>query len=282
MDIIKTKKKMQEWADSVRKEGASSGFVPTMGALHAGHSSLIKRARSENGRTVVSIFVNPTQFGPGEDFGSYPRPFDEDRRMCEKLGVDAVFCPETAEMYSGPGYTSVRVSSITSSMCGKMRPGHFEGVATVVAKLFNCVKPDKAYFGQKDYQQFRVIEALVRDLDLDIDLVMCPVVRDDDGLAVSSRNKYLDGSQRAAAPGIYRALLEGESMIKGGEKNGALAVKRIKESIKKSLPGCRIDYAGVFDALDLSPVKNIGADVVIAAAVYVGKARLIDNILVKL
>ncbi len=280
MKVFKDISEIRKRANAIRVERKSLGFVPTMGALHIAHTELIKTAEEENDFVIVSIFVNPTQFGPGEDYDSYPENFEKDKKLCENTGVDAVFYPEVSDMYPKSHSTTVKVSDITETMCGKYRPGHFEGVATVVAKLFNIINPHRVYLGQKDYQQYRVIERMVGDLNFDLKLVMCPTVREKDGLAVSSRNQYLSEAERGRASYIYRALKEGEELIKKGIKETRLINEKVKNIIKENIPECKIDYAGVYDAYTLKHVDIIKEDVVIATAVWVGKARLIDNIVV--
>ncbi len=250
-----------------------------MGALHKAHRSLMSRARAENDFLIVTIFVNPTQFGPGEDYSSYPHNFKEDKEICSRDNVDVIFVPDKDDIYLQGHATTVNVTGgLTDYMCAKYRPGHYSGVATIVAKLLNIIKPHRAYFGQKDYQQFRVIERMTVDLNMNTEIVMCPIVREQDGLAVSSRNRYLTKAQRRSAPYIYKGLKEAALRIKAGE---AVESKYIYEFIMDKIPEAKIDYAGVFDAKKLTPVSNIKNDVVIAAAVWVGKARLIDNVVVK-
>jgi len=272
-------KDMQKYSGSLRADGISLGFVPTMGALHGAHASLIKRSVKENDFTVVSIFVNPTQFGPDEDFNSYPRKFEKDSAVCEELGVSAIFHPSSEEMYAVGSVTTVNVEKLSETMCGAHRPGHFRGVATVVAKLFNIVNPSRVYLGQKDYQQFRVIERMVKDLNFNLELIMCPTVREEDGLAMSSRNKYLNDEERKKAPGIYQALVKGKELIESGEKDAKKVSGQISSCISETLGDVKIDYAGVYDAFDLNEVERIEKPVVLAAAVKLGKARLIDNVI---
>ncbi len=282
MKVFKDISESRKWANAIRAERKSLGFVPTMGALHIAHAELIKTAKEENDFVIISIFVNPTQFGPGEDYDSYPENFEKDKELCENTGVDAVFYPEVSVMYHKEHSITVKVSDITETMCGKYRPGHFEGVATVVAKFFNIINPHRVYLGQKDYQQYRVIERMVGDLNFDLKLVMCPTVREKDGLAVSSRNQYLSEAGRCQAPCIYRELKECEKLIKKGIKEARLINEKIKSIIKENIPECKIDYAGVYDACSLKHVDIIKGNVVIATAVWVGKARLIDNIVIKI
>ncbi|MFW6134110.1 MAG: pantoate--beta-alanine ligase [Elusimicrobiota bacterium] len=281
MKFFKEPARVQKWAENIRKEEKTIGFVPTMGALHIGHESLIKKAVKKNDSVVVSLFVNPTQFGPDEDYSSYPRKFEKDKHMCEKCGVDVLFKPGLDDMYEKNHSTAVKVKDLTNTMCGKSRPGHFRGVTTVVAKLFNIVKPHRAYFGQKDYQQYRVIQRMTRDLNFDLELVMCPIVREKDGLAVSSRNKYLDKEQRAQAVFLYKALIKGRKLIEQGVDSVEKINRKIKSVIKENIKQGEIDYAGVYDSVSLKPAEKIDRDVVLACAVKIGKARLIDNILVK-
>lgn len=279
MEIIKKPSEVQKIIEQLRKEGRSVGAVPTMGALHEAHKTLIQRARRENDFLVVSIFVNPTQFGPGEDYKTYPRTFEEDKEICSGCSTDLIFAPQRSDIYLAGHATTVSVEGgLTDYMCAKCRPGHYNGVATVVAKLLNIIKPRRAYFGQKDYQQFRVIERMVKDLNFETELVMCPIVREDDGLAISSRNRYLTQKQRRQAPYIYKALKEAALRIKSGDMPES---KEIYEYILNYIPAAKIDYADIYDARKLNPVKEFKDDVVIAAAVHVGDARLIDNVVVK-
>ncbi|MGM0440980.1 MAG: pantoate--beta-alanine ligase [Elusimicrobiota bacterium] len=280
MEILTDPRKVQNRTDAFKEYGDTVGLVPTMGALHVAHESLIKKARRENDRVIVSIFVNPTQFGPGEDLDSYPRNFEKDSEICKKHSTDIIFNPEVSDMYKNNHSTEVKVSNLTSTMCGARRPGHFEGVATVVSKLFNIAKPHRAYFGQKDYQQFRVIERMVRDLNFDIDLVMCPIVREKDGLAVSSRNRYLDDSLRKQAPHIYKALSGAKKMVLNGIELNSVR-ERLREYIEKNIPDGKIDYANIYDARTLKSASGPDSDLVAAAAVWLGKARLIDNVYIK-
>ena len=281
MEIFRSADKMRGWAAERVCGGSSLALVPTMGALHKAHRSLISRAVSENDVTVVSIFVNPTQFAPGEDYESYPHNFENDRNMCSTERVDAIFNPSVEEMYGEADLTRISVQKITDYMCGAYRPGHFEGVATVVSKLFNIIRPVRAYFGCKDYQQLQVIKTINRDLKMGVNIVECQTVRDEDGLALSSRNRYLDSNHRQQASHIYRALLQGRETIERGETDGEKISGMIKGWINKKIPDCDIDYAGVYDAYDLHPVKEVKRDVVLAAALKLGRARLIDNIPLK-
>ncbi len=257
-------------------------LVPTMGALHAGHTALIDRARrlaGESGLVVVSIFVNPTQFGPQEDLARYPRPFDADRRLCAAHGADAIFHPEVAEMYPHGFSTFVDESLVSLPLCGSSRPGHFRGVCTVVLKLFAAVEPDAAVFGLKDYQQCAVIRRMVRDLNLPVALDFLPTVREKDGLALSSRNAYLNPAQRAHAPAIRRGLLAAKKARRTGERNAA-RLRRIVAREIGEYPGATVDYVEVVDADSLQPIGSVDRSSVIAVAVFYGKTRLIDNILI--
>ncbi len=264
-----------------RQEGKTIGFVPTMGFLHAGHMSLVQRARRETDLVVVSIFVNPTQFGPNEDFEAYPRDEKRDLAMLEKAGVDLVFLPSAREMYPDGFATYVlQEGTLTETLCGKSRPGHFRGVTTIVAKLFNLVNPDRAYFGQKDAQQVAVIRRMVRDLNFDVQIVACPIVREDDGLAMSSRNTYLDQEQRRQATVLSQALWEARAAIEAGQRRADVIRELVRNRIA-SVPGARIDYVEVVDADDLTPLEKLRGRVMIAVAVKIGRPRLIDNIQVQ-
>ncbi len=263
-----------------RQRGLLIGLVPTMGALHAGHISLIRAARAETGIVVVSIFVNPTQFGPNEDFSRYPRPFDQDVKVCAAEDVDLVFHPEREKLYP-PGYhTYVAVHDLEDALCGASRPGHFRGVATVVLKLFNIIQADVAYFGQKDAQQARIIQQLVRDLHLPLTIKVQPIVREADGLALSSRNQYLDADQRQQATVLYRSLEEIRERVKAGQRDAGLLVQALKTRIATA-PEARLDYAAVVDFETLKPLERLHGQVLIAVAVHFGATRLIDNILLR-
>jgi pantoate--beta-alanine ligase len=261
-----------------RRRGLSIGMVPTMGALHEGHASLIRAAHAETGFVVVSIFVNPTQFGPNEDFGRYPRPLERDLDVCGRDGADLVLVPDAAAMYP-PGFrTWVEVYGLQDVLCGAARPGHFRGVTTVVLKLFNIVQPDLAFFGQKDAQQARIIQQMVRDLDVPVQVRICPIVRAPDGLALSSRNEYLDPEQRRHAVVLYQALEEARARIKGGERDGALVQRKVASRLA-AVPGASVDYAAVVDFETLQPLTRLRGHVLIAVAVKFGATRLIDNLL---
>ncbi len=280
MEIIKTVKEMQKKADVLRKNGKVIGFVPTMGYLHEGHLSLIRIAKKKSDIVVVSIFVNPIQFAPSEDYERYPRDFERDKKLLEKERVDILFFPSVEEMYPDKLLTTVSVKYLTETLCGAKRPGHFDGVTTVVAKLFNIVKPHFAVFGEKDFQQQVVIKKMVKDLNFDVEIITCPTVREPDGLAASSRNEYLSPEERKRATVIYRALKTAEHLIKKGEVNPDKIKKIIQEMIEEKKPS-KIDYVEVVDPDDLHPVDKIEKPVLIAVAVWFGNARLIDNLLVK-
>lgn len=279
MQIVKRIDEVRSAVKQWKKEGLSVGLVPTMGFLHEGHRSLIERAVKENDRVVVSDFVNPTQFGPTEDLASYPRDLDRDAKLCENAGAALLFNPEPEEMYFADRTTSVNMEGLTKELCGKSRPIHFSGVCTVVSKLFNIVTPDRAYFGQKDAQQLAVIKRMVRDLNFDIEIVGCPIIREDDGLAKSSRNTYLGVEERKAAVILNQSLKIGKEMIEKGETS---AVK-VKEAIVKNLetePLAKIDYVEVVDFNTIQPINEIKGEVLTAIAVYIGKTRLIDNFII--
>ena len=276
MKIVGTVKEVREQVKEWKKQGLSVGFVPTMGYLHEGHKSLMDAARKGNDKVVVSIFVNPMQFGPTEDLATYPRDLDHDAALCESAGVDLIFHPEAEEMYEKDFCSFVDMTGLTEGLCGKTRPIHFRGVCTVVNKLFNIVTPDHAYFGQKDGQQLAVINRMVRDLNMDIEIVGCPIVREEDGLAKSSRNTYLSKDERKAALILSKAVKLGEDMAKAGEKD---TDKIVSEMIKliETEPMAKIDYVQALDAVSVKPVKEMTAPVLVAMAVYIGKTRLIDN-----
>ena len=262
-----------------KKEGRSIGFVPTMGYLHEGHGSLISRA-AENDKVVVSIFVNPMQFGKNEDLGSYPRDFKKDCELCQSLGVDLVFHPDPSELYTPEFHSFVDMSVLTQNLCGKSRPGHFRGVCTVVNKLFNIVKPDKAYFGEKDAQQLAIVKRMVQDLNMDVEIIGCPIVREPDGLAKSSRNTYLNREERKAALVLSKAVNNAEIMVKRGETDSKAVTSAMAEIIQGE-PLARIDYVTAVNSLTMEDTDIIKPQTLIAIAVYIGKTRLIDNLIVK-
>jgi pantoate--beta-alanine ligase len=280
MKVITSIPEMQTWALRVRRQGNALGFVPTMGALHHGHMALVSRARRENDAVVVSIFVNPTQFGPKEDFKKYPRTLAKDLALLKKEKVDVVFAPTATAMYSEGASSRIRVPALDTILEGAIRPGHFEGVATVVAKLFNIVQPTRAYFGEKDFQQVRVIDRLIKDLNMPVRLVACPTVREPDGLASSSRNRYLSAREREEAVKIYQALFLGRELI--AEKIMTKPTQLIKRLsvIFARIPKCKVDYIVIVDPETLQPMKKIRRPALLAVAVRLGKTRLIDNIVV--
>lgn len=273
---------IREAAKAEREMGKSIGFVPTMGYFHQGHLSLMKAARRECDTVVISIFVNPTQFGPTEDFASYPRDVERDKKMAEAVGVDYAFIPSVEEIYPDGYSTYVDIEgSLTKGLCAADRPGHFRGCATVVAKLFNIVQPDKAYFGQKDVQQAIIMKRMVDDLNIPVEIVVCPIVREKDGLAMSSRNVYLSPEERKAAPVLYKALRKAEEMVGAGERK-APAIRKTMEDIIRSEPLANIEYIAICDTTNLEEVEEIKDETLIALAAKFGKARLIDNTIIKL
>ncbi|MDO4481720.1 MAG: pantoate--beta-alanine ligase [Bacillota bacterium] len=280
MQVVKTVDEIRKMVKSWRKEGLSVGLVPTMGFLHEGHKSLILRAAAENDRVVVSDFVNPTQFGPGEDLESYPRDINRDAALCEEAGASVIFNPEPSEMYAPDFSTYVNMENLSKGLCGKTRPIHFRGVCTVVSKLFNIVSPDRAYFGQKDAQQLAIIRRMVRDLNIDIEIVGCPIIRESDGLAKSSRNTYLNPEERQAALCLSRAVKLGEKMAAEGEKDADRIVSEMISLIQAE-PLAKIDYVEAVNGVTIEPVHKIEGTVLVAMAVYIGKTRLIDNFIIE-
>ena len=276
MNVAKTINEVRSVVTEWRRAGLSVGFVPTMGYLHDGHKSLIEKASEENDRVVVSIFVNPMQFGPTEDLESYPRDLNRDMLVCKDAGANLIFNPEASEMYVDSFCSFVDMNGLTKGLCGKTRPIHFRGVCTVVNKLFNIVKPDRAYFGEKDAQQLAVIKRMVKDLNMDIEVVGCPIVREEDGLAKSSRNTYLSKVERSAATILNRSLNEGKKLLLEGERNSNKIINRITEVLNMEELS-NIDYVEVVDSLSMEKVKSIEKSVLVAIAVYIGKTRLIDN-----
>ncbi|UEL47916.1 pantoate--beta-alanine ligase [Terrisporobacter hibernicus] len=266
------RKQVNEW----KKEGLSVGLVPTMGYLHQGHQSLMEKAVEENDKVVVSIFVNPLQFGPKEDLAIYPRDFHRDKEICEYVGADLIFHPSADVMYNKDFSTSVNMSGLTDNLCGKSRPTHFIGVCTVVNKLFNIVTPDRAYFGQKDAQQLFIIKRMVRDLNINVEIVGCPIIREEDGLAKSSRNTYLSDNERKAATVLSKSLIKAKNLIKNGISNVDSVLNIIKETIECE-PLAKIDYINIVDIDSLQNVDSIDRSVLVAIAVYINKTRLIDN-----
>ncbi len=276
MDIAYTVQEVRTLVKAWKKEGLTVGLVPTMGYLHEGHASLIKKAAEENDRVVASVFVNPTQFGPTEDLEAYPRDFEKDCALCESLGVSLVFHPEPEEMYAPDFCTWVDMDVLSKTLCGKSRPIHFRGVCTVVSKLFHIVTPDRAYFGQKDAQQLAIVRRMVRDLNMDIEIVGCPIVREADGLAKSSRNTYLNEEERQAALILSQAVFLGQKMAEDGETDTSVIKNAMIEKIQ-SEPLAKIDYVEIVDGLSMQPVDKIEGPILAAMAVYIGKTRLIDN-----
>lgn len=274
MKVIKEIDELKDVLKDFKKEGKSIGLVPTMGFLHKGHASLIKKAVEENDIVVVSDFVNPIQFGPNEDLEAYPRDINADSKLCEDLGADFIFNPEPSEMYHDKK-AFVDIEGLSDNLCGARREGHFRGVCTVCTKLFNIVGPDRAYFGQKDAQQLSIIKKLVFDLNIPVEIVACPIVREEDGLAMSSRNTYLSADERKAALCLSKAIFEGEKMAKEG-----FSVKEVLEKIEEIISSeklAKIDYVSAVDLETIKDVDNFNKDTLVAIAVYIGKTRLIDN-----
>lgn len=278
--IVKTIEEVRAQVKAWRAEGLTVGLVPTMGYLHEGHQSLIARSVAENDRTVVSDFVNPIQFGPTEDLATYPRDIERDAALCESTGANLIFHPEADEMYASDFCTYVDMDHLTKGLCGKTRPIHFRGVCTVVSKLFHIVQPDRAYFGQKDAQQLAVIRRMVRDLNMPLTIVGCPIIREEDGLAKSSRNTYLSAEERKAALCLSRGLNKGKAAVEAGETD-AEKVKAIITAEIEAEPLSRIDYVEIVDWNNLEPVSSTEGSILAAVAVYIGKTRLIDNFIIE-
>ncbi|HHX95430.1 MAG TPA: pantoate--beta-alanine ligase [Clostridia bacterium] len=276
MQVITSIQEMQKTSLEIKRTGATIGCVPTMGFFHRGHLSLMEGSRAENDFTVVSLFVNPTQFGENEDFDEYPRDLERDKDLAEKAGVDILFVPAPGEMYPENFSTFVNVYGLTDEMCGASRPGHFRGVTTVVSKLFNIILPNRAYFGQKDAQQALVVQRMVEDLNFPVEIRVMPIIREDDGLAMSSRNTYLSKREREAALVIPKSLEAGRALLEQGEKRAALVAEKISAVIKREPLAC-IDYLVVKDAVTLKDIEEIKGRVLVAVAVWIGKTRLIDN-----
>lgn len=276
MQIVKTIDAVRTQVKAWKKQGLTVGLVPTMGFLHEGHKSLIDKAVAENDKVVVSDFVNPTQFGPNEDLESYPRDLEQDAKLCECAGAAILFHPEPSEMYTDRFCTFVDMQGLTEELCGKTRPTHFRGVCTVVSKLFHIVQPDRAYFGQKDAQQLAIIKQMVEDLNFDVQIVGCPIVRESDGLAKSSRNTYLNAEERKAALVLSQAVFLGQNMAKNGETSADAIVAQMQKHIE-SEPLAKIDYVKAVDAKTMQAVHEMKGSVLVAMAVYIGKTRLIDN-----
>ena len=278
--VIKTVREVREHVRAWRNEGLSVGLVPTMGFLHEGHRSLIERAVAENDRVVVSVFVNPIQFAPNEDLESYPRDIEADRALCTDAGAAMIFNPEPAEMYPQGFCTAVDMNGLKFELCGKSRPIHFSGVCTVVTKLFNIVGPDRAYFGQKDAQQLAIIRRMVRDLNMPLEVVGCPIVREEDGLAKSSRNTYLNEQERAAALILSKTIFLGQKLVDEGERDAKKLIEAMEANIATE-PLARIDYVDVVDAENIERIDRLEGEVLVAMAVHIGKTRLIDNFIVE-
>jgi len=278
--IISSGPEMTSFSRAAQREGKRVGFVPTMGALHEGHLSLVRAARAQCALVVVSIFVNPTQFGPSEDFAKYPRSFDHDKAMLEREGVDCIFYPTVEEMYPAGAVTWVTVDGLSEKLDGCSRPGHFRGVSTVVSKLFNIVQPNAAFFGQKDAAQVAIIRKMVRDLNFDVQIVVCPIVRESDGLAMSSRNAYLSPAQRKQALVLSRSLQRVQSLVEQGEQSASRLIDAAKQVIAEE-PAVRLDYFEIVNADTLDLVNSIDGGALVAVAAYVGSTRLIDNTLFK-
>lgn len=279
MKIVTQTSVLQKNIRSLRRQGRTIGFVPTMGCLHEGHLSLVRRARRENDSVVVSIFVNPLQFGPREDYSAYPRQLKEDIRLLKGV-CDLVFAPSAASFYPQDFSTTVDVKGLSDRLCGRSRPGHFTGVATVVAKLFCAAAPDRAYFGQKDAQQVAVIRRMCRDLNFPIDLVVCPIIREKDGLAMSSRNLYLSSSERRDAVVLFESLRSGQRLVAAGQRNAGKIIRALRNFISRTRTA-RIDYIAIVDTETFEPVETIARRALLLLAVYIGKTRLIDNAVLK-
>ncbi|MGH9670522.1 MAG: pantoate--beta-alanine ligase [Terriglobales bacterium] len=278
MTILHTIPEMRAACTAARRGGKRLGFVPTMGALQEGHLSLVRAARARCDAVAVSIFVNPTQFGAGEDFSKYPRTFERDRDLLEAGEVDLLFVPSVQEMYPKGAVTFVTVEGLSEKLCGRSRPGHFRGVTTVVSKLFHIVEPDLAFFGQKDAAQATIIRKMVRDLDLPVEVVVCPIAREPDGLAMSSRNAYLDAAQRRSATVLYRALQRVEELAAKGERRSAALMDAARRVFSEE-PSVRVDYVEIVDNEVLDPVEDVSRGALVAVAAFVGTTRLIDNVL---
>lgn len=278
MHVIHALHEMHNWVYMLKKSGKKIGFVPTMGYLHKGHLELLKMARSRCDVLVVSIFVNPTQFSPGEDFNAYPRDLTRDMELAQWAEVDCLFLPEASEVYPAGYRTFIEVESLSEPLCGAFRPGHFRGVATVVAKLFNVVQPDVAFFGEKDAQQLLIIRKMVEDLNVPVRIVGCPTVREADGLAMSSRNAYLSDEERKQATALYRSLQKARNMVVHGETDADRVLAGVRDVLRSDAPSAHVEYVEAVDAETLHTVSRIVGKVLIAMAVHVGKARLIDNI----
>lgn len=276
MKVVNSVKELRDAVKSWKREGLKVGLVPTMGYLHEGHKSLIDRAVKENDKVVVSIFVNPIQFGPKEDLATYPRDMERDSTLCLDAGVDIIFHPEKEEMYEEDFCTSIVMKGLTENLCGKTRPVHFGGVCTVITKLLNIVSPDKIYFGQKDAQQLAVVRRMVRDFNFDVEVVGCPIIREEDGLAKSSRNTYLNEEERKAATILNESLKIGHQALEAGERESKKIIDIIKNNLNTEKLA-KVEYVQVVDNLSMTDVEHVSGEVLVAIAVYIGKTRLIDN-----
>lgn len=276
MVVIETIKEVRDQVKEWKKQGLKVGLVPTMGYLHEGHESLVRKASEENDKVVVSIFVNPTQFGKNEDLGSYPRDLQRDKSLCKGAGASVIFHPSVEEMYGDDATTFVNMSGLTEGLCGASRPVHFSGVCTVVSKLFNIIPADRAYFGEKDAQQLAVIKRMVRDLNFDIEVIGCPIIREEDGLAKSSRNTYLSDEERIAATILNKALTEAKLVMNNGERD-SLKVIDVIRGILETETVAKVDYVEVVDLFSMERVNSVERSVLVAIAVFIGKTRLIDN-----
>ncbi len=276
MKVVDTPQEMRELAEALRRDRAPLGLVPTMGALHEGHGSLIARAMDECSAVVVSIFVNPAQFSTGEDYNTYPRTFEADLQVCREMGVCSVYAPKADSMYPGGYDTWVDVPGLGASLCGGHRAGHFQGVATVVLKLFSACLPHRAYFGEKDYQQLVLIERMAHDLNIGVEIIPCPIVREDDGMALSSRNAYLSDEERLRARSISRALFHAKKMVASGERLCSTIIKACMDELEKA--GSKVDYVEIVDPATLEKVEKINGAARMAIAAHIGETRLIDNI----
>ncbi len=279
MQVVRRIREMQKISDKLRKEGKRIGLVPTMGYLHEGHVSLVRKAKERSDSVVASIFVNPTQFGPGEDFERYPRDEEGDKAKLDKAGVEFLFIPEAKEMYPPRYQTYIEATEVSKGLCGDFRPGHFRGVATVVAKLFNIVKPHVAVFGEKDYQQLLVIKRMVEDLNFDIEIIPGTLIREEDGIAMSSRNTYLPPADRKRATVLHRSLEKGKNLFESGERKTSALVHAVRKNIE-SVEGVSVQYVEIRDAETLERVEQVSGPAVIAVAAIVGPVRLIDNIVI--
>ncbi len=278
--IFTTIREIRHHINDEKKKGRKIGLVPTMGYLHEGHLSLIRQAKERGNYVVLSIFVNPLQFGPNEDYARYPRDLKRDEKLADEAGVDAIFAPSVEEMYPEKSLTYVTVEKLSDTLCGLIRPGHFRGVATVVSKLFHIIEPDEAFFGQKDIQQVRIIEQMVTDLNFPIKVVRCPIIREEDGLAMSSRNVYLSPAERREAPILYKALRRAEKAFLNGEIDGNTLVHLVKEQIEQA-PSAKIEYVSLVHLKTLDEVTKVTEPAILAIAVRFGTTRLIDNILLE-